>query len=335
MPSPVRRKTLVLVLALGAALALAAVGYADDNAGFTPVEPESPNADRILDSYLWISIFAIAILALVEGALVMFIVKYRRRGRPRTVEGPQIHGATRLELIWTAVPVLILAAIAAFIFYKLPGIEDVPSARAQGGPLEIRIDAHQFYWQFTYPDGGVSINDLHVPVNRVVRVEIHSQDVDHSWWVPALGGKFDAIPGDPTETWFEAERVGTYRGQCGEFCGVYHAAMRARVIAHSQGDYDAWVRQEGPRSLGQSEWTGVCAQCHGLRGEGGYGPAIANSSLLIQPESLRALLRQGRNTSGDIDAYMPPVGLGWSARQFRALEEYLDRQIYKGARSGG
>jgi heme/copper-type cytochrome/quinol oxidase subunit 2 len=114
---PVRRKALVLLLALGAALALTTVAYAG-NGGFAPLTPHSPNAKRINDSYLWISIFTGAIFVLVEGALIVFVVKYRRRGRPRTVEGPQIHGATRLELIWTAVPVLILAAIAAFIFYK-------------------------------------------------------------------------------------------------------------------------------------------------------------------------------------------------------------------------
>jgi cytochrome c oxidase subunit 2 len=331
----VRRKILVLVLALGAALALAAVGYADDNAGFTPHEGDSPNAERIFDSYIWVAIFALVILALVEGALVTFIIKYRRRGRPRTADGPQVHGATNLELMWTAIPVVILAAIAGFVFYKLPGIEDVPSAGAQGEPLEIRVDAHQFYWQFTYPGGVVSINDLRVPVNRVVRVSIHSQDVDHSWWVPAFGGKFDAIPHESTETWFQAERTGTYRGQCGEFCGAYHAEMKARVIVQREDQYDSWVQSQARQELGRSEWTGVCAQCHGLTGQGGYGPAIANSSLLIQPESLRQLLRQGQNTSGDIAEYMPPVGRGWSERQFRALEEYLDREIYQGASSGG
>src|SRR3989442_11358230 len=134
MPPPVRRKALVLLVALGAVLALASVAYAG-NGGFAPPTPHSPNAKRINDSYIWISIFTGAIFVLVEGALIAFVVKYRRRGRPRTAEGPQIHGATRLELIWTAIPVVILAVIAAFIFYMLPGIQDVPGAKAEGGPL--------------------------------------------------------------------------------------------------------------------------------------------------------------------------------------------------------
>src|ERR687883_299668 len=141
MPLPVRRKLLVLALLVGAALALAAVAYAG-NAGFAPETPHSPNAGRINDSYKWIALFAGLIFVVVETSLLWFVVRYRRRGRPRAAEGPQIHGATRLELIWTAIPVLILAAIAAFLFYKLPGIQDVPAARAEGGPLVIQVDAH-------------------------------------------------------------------------------------------------------------------------------------------------------------------------------------------------
>ena len=168
MPPPVRRKSLVFVLALGAALAFAAVAYAG-NGGFAPETPHSPNASRINDSYKWISIFTALIFVVVEGALLWFVFRFRRAGRSRTAEGPQIHGATRLELIWTAIPVLILAAILSFLFYKLPGIEDVPSAKAEGGPLRVRIDAHQSYWQFTYPNSAVSIDELHIPVNRTVR----------------------------------------------------------------------------------------------------------------------------------------------------------------------
>src|SRR3954453_7852069 len=240
MPSPVSRKLFVLALGLGVALAAAGVAYAG-NAGFAPVTPHSPDAKRIDDAYLWIAIFTAIIFVVVEGPLLWFVVRYRRRGRPRTAEGPQIHGATRLELIWTAIPVLILAAIAGFIFYELPGIEDVPAARAEGGPLVVRIDAHQFYWQFTYPGGAISVDELHVPVNRTVRVNIYSHDVDHSWWIPEFGGKFDAIPGQQTHTWFKANRVGTYRGRCGEFCGVFHAEMAARVLVESRSAYESWL----------------------------------------------------------------------------------------------
>ena len=258
MPPPVRRRALVLLLAVSAALALAAVAYAG-NGGFAPATPHSPNAQRINDSYLWISIFTGAIFVLVEGALILFIVKYRRRGRPRSQEGPQIHGATRLELIWTTIPVVILAVIAAFIFYKLPGIQDVPSAKAEGGPLVVRVDAHQFYWQFTYPDGQISIDELHAPSESGASghhlAGRRPQLVDSE----ETGGKLDEIPGHMTHTWFKADRAGTYRGQCGEFCGVFHAAMKAVVKVQSQSEYAAWLATADD-TLGKGEWVGSCAK---------------------------------------------------------------------------
>jgi cytochrome c oxidase subunit II len=322
------------MLVLTAALVVAAVAHAG-NGGFAPETPHSPNASRINDSYKWISLFAVIIFVVVETSLLWFVVRYRRRGRPRTAEGPQIHGATRLELIWTAVPVLILAAIAAFLFYKLPGIQDVPAAKAEGGPLVIHVDAHQFYWQFTYPTGAVSIDELRVPVHRTVRVDIASRDVDHSWWIPELGGKFDAIPGQHTHTWFKADRLGTYVGKCGEFCGVFHAKMEAEVKVTSKADYETWLQQSAGASLGRSEWQGVCAKCHGLSGQGGYGPAIATSQLLVSPQSLRKLMLNGQNRLKPIGNYMPPVARGWTDQQFQALDAYLKANVYKKASSGG
>jgi len=334
MPLPVRRKTLVLMLALGAALAFAAVAYAG-NGGFAPETPRSPNAAGINSTYKWIAIYTGAIFVIVEGTLVWFIIRYRQRGRPRTTEGPQVHGATRLELIWTAVPVLILAAILGFVFYKLPGIRDIPAAKAQGGPLRIRVTAHQFYWQFTYPNGAISIDEMHVPAHRVVQVDIYSQDVAHSWWIPELGGKFDAIPGRHNQTWFKADQIGIYRGRCGEFCGVFHAEMKARVFAESLADYQSWVSTKATADLGRNQWTGVCAQCHGLQGQGGYGPAIATSSLLTSPQSLRTLLENGQNRLKPTASYMPPVGRGWTDKQFAALNLYIRKNIVKGSQSGG
>jgi cytochrome c oxidase subunit 2 len=329
----VRRRALVVTLVFGAALALAGVAAAG-NGGFAPPTPQSPNASRINDAYDLIAIPTGIILVLVEVSLIVFVVRYRRGRRPRTVEGPQMHGATRLELIWTAIPVLILAGIAAFVFYKLPGIKDVPRAKAAGGNVEIRVDAHQFYWQFTYPNGAVSIDELHAPVGKVVDVAIHSQDVDHSWWIPELGGKFDAIPGTTNHTWFHANRIGTYRGQCGEFCGVFHAAMNASVKVESQQDYQRWLATKAGAALGQSEWVGVCAKCHGLAGKGDYGPSIAASPLLKDRTALKSLLENGRDRP-NIPGLMPPVGRGWSGRQLDALVGYVQRHVVAGGAGGG
>src|SRR4029077_18361193 len=142
------------------------------------------------------------------------------RGRNRSQEGAQIHGASRLELSFTIVPVLILAGITAFVFVKLPTIKDVPEATAGSKPIEIRVEGHQYYWQFVYPDGQIAIKTMVVPVGQVVTLDVVSPDVIHSWWAPALGGKIDAIPGRTNHTWFKAEKLGKYEARWAGFCGL-------------------------------------------------------------------------------------------------------------------
>jgi cytochrome c oxidase subunit 2 len=316
----VRRLSLALPAALSAALLLAGVAAAG-NGGFAPEPPASPNASRITDAYWLIFGFAAFVFALVEGALVWFVIRYRRRGRPRDAEGPQIHGSTKLEMMWTAVPVLILAAIAAFVFYKLPGIKDVPAARA-GQSLTVKVRAEQFYWEFEYPDGQVSIDRMVVPVGQVVRLEVTTPDVAHSWWVPKLGGKIDAIPGRTNTTWFKASTTGVYPGRCAEFCGIQHAAMRADVAVVPRAEYEEFLasHSQGAASVGRETYQGVCAKCHGLAGQGYIGPKIAGSALLSQPRALEDLLRNGRNK-------MPAVGKEWSDKQLKATTDYLKERF--------
>jgi cytochrome c oxidase subunit 2 len=322
----VRRKLSLFFLVTLAVLATAGIAAAA-NGGFTPESAHSPNAARINTAYYLILGFTGAIFVLVEAALVAFIWKYRSRGRPRTAEGAQVHGNTRLELIWTVIPVVILAAIGIFVFYELPGISNVPEASA-GDRVNITVEGHQFYWQFDYANGTHSIADLHVPVGKVVYLTIVSPDVNHSWWVPQLGGKTDAIPGRTNHTWFKADRAGTYIGQCAEFCGTFHEAMRARVIATSAPEYESYVSSQAQKELGRSEFQGVCATCHGMQGEGAYGPNLSTNPLLIQPSGLASIVRNGFGT-------MPPVGENWNDAQIKALVQYAKSKIYKGAAASG
>jgi cytochrome c oxidase subunit 2 len=208
----VRRKLSTFVLAVVAALATAGVATAT-NGGLTPVEPASPNAHHTVTAYWVIVGFTGLIFFLVEGLLIAFIWKYRSNGRGREIEGPQVHGQTRLEIIWTVIPVLILAVIATVVFVYVPKIADAP---ASTNPIQITVEGHQFYWQFNYPNKARSINTLYVPVGRVVDLKVVAPDVIHSWWIPALGGKIQAIPGRVNHTWFMAERTGTFDGQCAE-----------------------------------------------------------------------------------------------------------------------
>ena len=143
------------------------------------------------------------------------------------------------------------------------------------------------------------------------------------------------FPGRETHTWFQADRTGTFKGRCGEFCGVFHAEMAARVVVDSPASYEAWLTAQDASVLGRSEWVGACSKCHGLTGHGGYGPAIFNSSVLVSPLALRELLVNGRNQAAPVQNYMPPVGRDWNERQFAALEAYVKENIYKGEANGG
>jgi cytochrome c oxidase subunit 2 len=306
------------VTPLAGALALAAVASAS-NGGISPVAPISPNGQRISDAYWLILGITGAIFLIVEGALLTFVIRYRRRGRPRNAEPEQIHGQTSVEIVWTVIPVLILAAIVSFVFYKLPGIKNTPSATAAGDRIHVTVEAHQFYWLFKYADGRESINVLSVPKDRVVTLDVTAADVAHSWWVPALGGKIDAIPGKTNRTWFKAEKLGTYTIRCAEFCGIQHTAMRGFVRVTATGRPPA-------ERLGKEAFNGVCASCHGFEGEGLIGPAIASSPTLQDPKALRELLRNG---SGQ----MPAVGKTWDDKLISSLSRYLHSRF--GGTGGG
>src|SRR6476646_2425271 len=186
MPLAVRRTVLATLTTALAALVTATAAVAG-NGGFLPAAPHSPNAHRVTDAFIFVSIFTGVIFVLVEGALIVFIIKYRRGKRPPTAEGPQVHGATKLEIIWTVIPVVILAAIGSFIFYELPGIADAPKAAA-ADETRITVEGHQFYWLFRYPNGAISIDRMVAPAKDVVHEDVVGLDFDviHSWWVPDL-----------------------------------------------------------------------------------------------------------------------------------------------------
>jgi cytochrome c oxidase subunit 2 len=301
--------------------------------GLTPVETESPNAERIADLYWFVSFWAAIVLLAVAVPLAIFIVRYRSNGRDRTVEGPQIHGSTRLEIAWTLVPVVILLIVAGFTFYKLPGITLADEAEA--GDLRIRVEGRQFYWQYRYPNGVIQIDRLRAPQGRLVVLEITApeSDVNHSYWVPGVGGKFDAIPGRTVETAFRANRTGVFEGQCAEFCGIQHAEMLASIEVVPADEFDSWLDQEaqaqeaGTSDLGEQEFVGACTKCHGPQGEGLIGPALT-SATVSDAESVAEIVRNGRGE-------MPQVGEEWDDRQMNALTAYLRERFGEEEGDGG
>jgi cytochrome c oxidase subunit II len=296
--------------------------------GLTPVDPDSPNTERIEDLYWFVGFWAALVLLSVAVPLAIFVVRYRSRGRSRTVEGPQIHGSTRLEIAWTVVPVVILLIVTVFTFYKLPGI--TLDAEAGEDALKVRVEGRQFYWQYRYPNGVIAIDTLRAPADRLVELEITApeSDVIHSYWVPDVFPKVDAIPGETTETSFRAG-PGTYHGQCAEFCGIQHAEMFATVEVVEADEFDTWLsdqaqRQEtGDSDLGEQIFAGACAKCHGDEGQGLIGPGLS-ASTVSNAAAVAEIVRNGRGK-------MPQIGEDWDDRQMKALTDYLRERFPSGS----
>jgi cytochrome c oxidase subunit 2 len=301
-----------------AGAALAAQG------GLGPPDPKTPSGETINEIY-WV-VFAICaiVFVFVETALVLFIVRFRRRhGTPEEAEGPQIHGNTRLEIIWTIIPAVILLGIAVYVFARTPAVQATPD----GQEIRIRVDAHQFYWQYEYENGAISLDTLRIPVDTPVVLELTALDVDHSWWVPELTGKKDAIPGRVNELSFTAESEGTYEGYCAEHCGVQHSVMATTVEVVSEAEFDRWVEDkvttQASEQLGEETWVAACAKCHGLEGEGDVGPPIAGNGTLVNRRALRDLVYIEGQDTPDLEGYMPPVGRGWVSVQLDSLIAYI------------
>jgi cytochrome c oxidase subunit II len=238
---------------------------------FTPQSGGSPNANEINSLYKIELVIALVIFVAVEGALLYALVRFRAR---KGAVAAQIRGNTRLEVGWTVGAALILVALAAITFAKLSSIEDprnsgpegLQLASASGGQLlasnhrlppnrkalEIHVIGRQYIWQFVYPGAAepdglgapYSYEEMVVPTNTTITLDIVSLDVVHSWWIPQLGGKFQAVPGYHNYTWFKVPNPGLYRGQCALMCGRGHARMMAVVRAEPPAQFEEWLARQ-------------------------------------------------------------------------------------------
>jgi len=181
--------------------------------------------------------WATLVFVLVEGALVFVIFKFR--GKPDDPEPKQVHGNTMVEVIWTAIPALVLAMIAVPTVRTIFRTYEIPKG---DGVLQVEVIGHQWWWEFRYPELGLTTsNELHVPVGRTVALKMVTQDVLHSFWIPQLAAKRDIFSNRSTTLWFKAEQAGDYPGQCAEFCGLEHGRMAFQVIAEGPPEFDAYV----------------------------------------------------------------------------------------------
>ncbi len=272
---PVRTPRRLHMVVLAALLVLVLAGCAED-APLDTMEPQGPQAQAIDDLLQPVLLVAGAVFLFVELGIVFLVVRFRRRKGDDDDDLPsQTHGNLALELGWTILPAVILAFIAVFTLSTLFDLADEPD-----DALEVTVIGQQWWWEFHYDadgDGEVDFrtpNEMVIPVGEPVDLTITSRDVIHSFWIPALNGKKDAVPGRDHPLSLEADEPGTYWGQCTEYCGLSHANMRMRVIALPAEEYEAWVANQleparpavGDAEAGQALFESTCTSCHQIRG---------------------------------------------------------------------
>lgn len=228
---------------LGLVGLLAACG---ENYPQTTLQPKS-DITRLIDGVFRTTFYwAMGVFVLVEGALIYAL--WRFRAKPNDPEPVQNHGNTTLEIIWTAIPAVIL------VFIAVPTVKTIfkTSLPAANPQVDIEVIGHQWWWEYRYPKlGVVTANELVVPAGKMIGLRMWSADVLHSWWSPQLASKRDVFPIFPqtkikkvNPLWFTADSVGDYTGQCAELCGIQHGRMGLRVLVKSDADFNAWVEQQ-------------------------------------------------------------------------------------------
>ena len=275
--------------------------------------PASTPADSIFGLSLFVLAVTAAIFVVVASLLVYCVVKFKKRKDDDGREPAQVYGSNQVELAWTVIPVLIVAAL----FMATARVIATVQNPQPGNALEVIAVGHQFWWEYRYPRlQVVTANELHVPVSDPAHptptfIKLLSADTDHSFWVPRLAGKTDLIPNHPNSMWIDPHETGLYLGQCAQYCGTQHAKMLLRIYVQSQNDFDHWIqeqRQPGRRSTDASQGqrifeTTACMNCHTVAGtaaNGRFGPdlthlmsrdTIAAGAAPNTPENLRLWIR--------------------------------------------
>lgn len=318
------------------------------SSGPYPLDTLSPKSDltrAILSLFKEVTILDSIVLVVVIGAMIGAIFIYSsREGDPG--EPSAMHSDVTLEMLWTVIPAVILVAIT------VPTVHTIIRTQPDKWPadtLEVKVIAHQWWWEFQYPTLGVETADeVHIPINRSIHFAMTSRDVIHSFFMPSIGGKRDVVPGQENQITLVADTLGEYYGQCTEFCGTSHANMRFRVFVDTPEGFNQWVTHqnetpvkptEGPAAAGAKIWADApCAICHTIKGVSGFskdytygfrGPdlthfgsrtTLAGSMFKNTPENVATWIKDpGAVKPG---ANMPTLGL--NGEQLSDLAAYLE-----------
>jgi cytochrome c oxidase subunit 2 len=256
--------------------------------------PESTSAHQVYALSQFVLVITGAIFVVVAGLLAYIIIRFHARKGDAEHEPAQIYGSTQVELAWTVIPVLIVVVLFLTTARIIFAIQDAPKPPSA---IDVTVVGRQFWWEFRYPKLGiVTANELHIPVSTpTIRqpafLQLLSADVDHSFWVPQLGGKTDLIPNHPNAMWIDPQTTGVYLGQCAQFCGVEHAKMLLRVYVDTPDQFAAWVKaqqqpgaqpevQNAAATAGRHVFeTQACVNCHTISGtvaKGLFGPDLTH-----------------------------------------------------------
>lgn len=306
-----RRRTLFLRGSVGLALMALLAGCSADGKPLDIFQGDGTESQTINDLQIPVFLIAIVVGILVMAAILFIIVKFR--AKPDDDELPaQTHGALGLELGWTLLPAVLLAFVAVGTIVTIFDLADQPE-----DAMEIDVYGQQWWWGFEYDtnqDGQVDITtatEMVIPAGQPVNLNIRSRDVIHSFWIPALNGKKDAVPGRTHDLTIQADEPGIYRGQCTEFCGLSHSRMQMRVIALSQDDYDAWVENQlqdaatptdPEAAAGLELFQGQCVTCHQINGVDEVPVGSAAQVSGVAP-NLTHLMTRSTFAGGILDLY--------------------------------
>jgi cytochrome c oxidase subunit 2 len=333
----VRRASIVQLVLLG----VVAGGIATAVAVAVPWLPDwaGEEADRIGFAFWFTTIISLGIFTVVAAATVFAVWKFRAAPGDES-DGPPIHGHTGLEIAWTVVPVLLVTAISV-----VSAIVLARNSEAGSNPLVVKVVGQQFAWQFTYPNGK-TYGQLRLPVDRHTRLEITAKDVIHSFWVPELAQKQDAVPDQVNPLVVTPDRTGTFAVICTELCGIGHAIMRTSAIVMPSGEFDAWLKSGGSQNAGGGSAAGNaaatfqsagCGACHTLAAAGStgkVGPDLDSIGETAQKAG-KSLEDYVHESIVDPNAYvapgyqpnvMPSFEDSLSADQIDALVQYLVKE---------
>ncbi|MEO6992804.1 MAG: cytochrome c oxidase subunit II [Lacunisphaera sp.] len=236
------------------------------------LDPDSPNARSIFDLGIVTTIILGAIFVIVAGLVVYSLMRFRwREGEP---DPKQVAGNTKVEIIWTAIPCLIVIALFA-LTARTMSLSDPPPAPEP----DLIVTGHRWWWEASYPHSGITVaNEIHLPAGRAFSLRLESTDVLHEFWVPELARKITAVPGHPNAIWLEADKPGTYLGICSEFCGTQHAWMHFQIVVDSPADFAAWEKAQQKAAATPTTPLAIqglalfrektCVSCHAVDGLG-------------------------------------------------------------------